>query len=114
MLFLAATVVLEGDTPPGDVGEIAPGVCAFDGGLDAPSDSSAIDPFLDLAPMRWFFCLNFSNQLVLFAFRWLSEFPTVDAKKRAFSRMIVSLSGRPWRWWFRAQFASARSPCTLR
>ena len=52
MLFLAVTAVLEGDTPPGDVGETAPGVCTFDGGFDVPSDSSAIEPFLDLAPMR--------------------------------------------------------------
>jgi hypothetical protein len=102
-------VVVDGDTPPGELGDKAPGVCTFEGGFDVPSDSSAIDPFLDLAPMRWFFCLNFSNQLLLLAFRWLSELPTVCAKKRAFSRMMVSLSGRPCRWWFLAQFASARS-----
>ena len=52
MLFLVATVVVEGDTSPGDAGEMAPGVCAFDGGFDAPSDSSAIEPFRDLAPIR--------------------------------------------------------------
>jgi hypothetical protein len=52
VLFLAITVVLEGDTPPGDVGEVAPGVCTFDGGFDVPSDSSAMDPFLDLAPIK--------------------------------------------------------------
>lgn len=69
VLFLAATVAVEGDTPPGEVGEAAPGVCTFDGGFDVPSDSSAIEPFLDLAPMRRFFCLNFSSQLVLFALR---------------------------------------------
>lgn len=52
MLFLADTVAAEGDAPPGELGEIAPGVCTFDGGFEVPSDSSAIDPFLDLAPMR--------------------------------------------------------------
>lgn len=52
MLFFAATVAAEGDTPPGDVGEPAPGVCAFEGGFEVPSDSSAIEPFLDLAPIR--------------------------------------------------------------
>jgi hypothetical protein len=62
-------VVVEGETPPVEVGETAPGVCTLEGGFDAPSDSSAIEPFRDLAPMRWFFCLNFSSQLVLFALR---------------------------------------------
>jgi hypothetical protein len=52
VLFLATMVEVEGDTPPGEVGEIAPGVCTLDGGFDAPSDSSAIEPFLDLAPIR--------------------------------------------------------------
>lgn len=52
MLFLAVTAVLEGDTPPGDVGEMAPGVCTLDGGFDVPSDSSAIEPFRDLAPIK--------------------------------------------------------------
>ena len=51
-LFLAFMVVVAGDTPPGEVGEMAPGVCAFDGGLEVPSDSSANEPFLPLAPMR--------------------------------------------------------------
>lgn len=106
-LFLA--VRGEGDTPLGDVGEMPPGVCTFDGGLEVPSDSSAMDPFLDFAPIRLFFCLNFSSQLVLLAFRWLSLLPTVLAKKRAFSRMTVSFKGKPCLWWFLAQFASALS-----
>lgn len=109
MLFLSVTVVLVGETPPGDVGEIAPGVCTFDGGFDVPSDSSAIEPFRDLAPIKWFFCLNFSSQLLLFALRWLSELPTVEAKNRALSRIIESLRGSPCLWWFLAQFASALS-----
>jgi hypothetical protein len=46
---------------------------------------------------------------VLFALRWLSELPTVEAKKRALSLIIASLRGKPCLWWFRAQFASARS-----
>jgi hypothetical protein len=45
-------VAFEGEIPPAEVGETAPGVCTFEGGLDVPSDSSAIEPFLDLAPMR--------------------------------------------------------------
>jgi hypothetical protein len=68
-LLLAFMVAVAGDTPPGEVGEMAPGVCTFDGGFDVPSDSSAMEPFRDLAPIRWFFCLNFSSQLVLFAFK---------------------------------------------
>lgn len=51
-LFLVVMVDVAGETPPGEVGEIAPGVCTFDGGFDVPSDSSAIEPFRDLAPMR--------------------------------------------------------------
>ena len=50
------------------------------------------DTLRDFAPIKWFFCLNFSNQLVLFALRWLSELPTVCAKKRALSRIIASVS----------------------
>jgi hypothetical protein len=96
-LFLAVMPMGEGDTPLGDVGEMPPGVCTFDGGLDVPSDSSAIELFLDFAPMRLFFCLNFSSQLVLLAFKWLSEFPTVLAKNFAFSRMILSFRRRPCR-----------------
>ena len=108
-LFLVVIVAVEGDTPPGEEGEIAPGVCTLDGGFDVPSDSSAIDPFLDLAPFKWFFCLNFSSQLVLFTFTELSVLPTVCAKKRALSRIIASDNGIPLRWWFLAQLESARS-----
>ena len=91
-LFLTARFGTIGESSSGDMGERAPGVCAFDGGFEVPSDSSAIEPLRDFAPIRWFFCLNFSSQLVLFALRWLSEFPTVCAKKRALSRMIESVS----------------------
>lgn len=59
-------VVVAGDTRPGEGCEMAPGVCTFDSGLVAPSHSSAIEPFLALAPMRWFFCLNISSQRELF------------------------------------------------
>lgn len=52
VLFLPAKIAVDGDNPPGDVGERAPGVCTFDGGFDVPSDSSAIELFLDLAPVR--------------------------------------------------------------
>lgn len=51
-LFLVFMVVVAGDTPPGEVGEMALGVCALDGGFEVPSDSSAMEPFLDFAPMR--------------------------------------------------------------
>ena len=91
-LFFAARFGTTGESSSGEIGESAPGVCALDGGLEAPSDSSAIDPLRDFAPIKWFFCLNFSNQLVLFALRWLSELPTVCAKKRALSRIIASVS----------------------
>jgi len=83
--------------PLGVVGDISLGVFELDGGLDTPSDSSIMEPFLDLAPMRLFFCLNFSSQLLLFNFRWLSELPTVVAKNLAFSRIMASESGRPCR-----------------
>ena len=100
-LFLVDSVAGEGDTPLGEVGEMPPGVCTFDGGLEVPSDSSAMELFLDFAPRRLFFCLNLASQLLLFAFRWLSEWPTVVAKKRAFSRMMASFNGRPdFRWFF--------------
>lgn len=59
----------DGDTPLGEDGEMPPGVCTLDGGFDAPSDSSAMEPFLDFEPIKLFFCLNFSSQLVLLALR---------------------------------------------
>lgn len=95
LLGFAETESGEGDTPLGEVGEIPPGVCTLDDGFEAPSESSAIDPFLDFEPIKLFFCLNFSSQLVLFTFKWLSELPTVVAKNRAFSRMIPSVRGNP-------------------
>lgn len=99
----------DGETPFGVTGEMPPGVWTLEGGLEAPSDSSAIELFLDFDPRRLFFCLNFSSQLALFALRVLSELPTVFAKKRAFSRMAASDRVRPFFWWFLAQFASALS-----
>lgn len=51
-LFFVVMVAVAGDAPSGEVGEMAPGVCTLDGGLDVPSDSSAIESFLDFAPMR--------------------------------------------------------------
>jgi hypothetical protein len=68
-LFLTARLGTVGESSSGDIGERAPGVCALDGGFEVPSDSSAIEPLRDFEPMRWFFCLNFSSQLVLFAFK---------------------------------------------
>lgn len=110
-LFIELSVIDDGDaTPLGDVGEIPFGVCVVDPEFDA-SDSSAMELFRDFvpAPMRLFFCLNFSSQVLLFAFIWLSEFPTDVAKKRAFSLIMASVKGRPDLWWLRAQFDSARS-----
>lgn len=49
-----------------DVGEALFGVCEFDAVNEASSASSgASDPFLDRAPIRLCFSLNFSSQLVL-------------------------------------------------
>jgi hypothetical protein len=93
----------------GEVGEMLFGVCVPDPGFEAPSDSSAMEPFLDFAPIRLFFCLNFSNQLVLLALRWLSGLPTLIEKNLSFSFMSESDIGNPCFWWFFAQFASARS-----
>src|SRR5437899_2095111 len=104
----------DGDaTPVGDVGEmVVPfGVCAADvSPLMPPSESFTSVCFLDpLAPAKLFFCLNFSSQLVLFAFRWLSEFPTVVAKNRAFSFIILSVTCIPCFCEFFAQTDNARS-----
>lgn len=56
-----------------------------------------------------FFCLNFSSQVELLVFRWLSLLPTVVAKNRAFSLMAASVKGRPFFWLFLTQFESALS-----
>ncbi len=88
-----------GDVKPlGEIGENPLGVCEPESALKPPSESLASDPFLALAPGRLFFCLNFSSQLVLLTFTWLSEFPTVVAKNRAFSLMMLSFMGKPRRW----------------
>lgn len=95
----------------GDMGEIPLGVSDpdFDSGRRPMSDSLTSDSFRDLAPNNWFFCLNFSSQPRLFTLAWHSVLPTVVAKNRAFSRMISSFNGSPWRWCFLAQFDKARS-----
>jgi hypothetical protein len=56
-----------------------------------------------------FFCLNFSSQLVLFVFRWLSLLPTVVAKNRAFSLIAASVNGTPSFCDLLTQFARALS-----
>jgi hypothetical protein len=81
-------------------------------GSACSSDSVTVDMefFLDdLALKRLFLSLNFSNQLVLLAFRWLSEVPTELAKKRAFSRIMESETAMPCFSWLRAQFDKALS-----
>ncbi len=60
---------------PGEVGEIPLGVCD----AEPPAESGFNEPLseilvsearrVSLAPPRPFFCLNFSNQLVLFVFK---------------------------------------------
>jgi len=92
----------------GEVGEML-GVCVPDPGSEGPSESSTTEFFRDLEPMRLFFCLNFSSQLLLFALRWLSGLPTLIEKKRSFSLISESDIGRPCFWWFFAQFESALS-----
>jgi hypothetical protein len=90
----------DGSFPPGgggDVGEIF-GVCVPDPGSEGPSDSSATEFLRDLEPMRLFFCLNFSSQLLLFALRWLSGLPTLKEKKRSFSLISASDIGSPCFW----------------
>ena len=77
------------------MGDVLLGVCVPDPGLDAASVSSMTELLRDFAPMRLFFCLNFSNQLLLFAFGKLSELPTVVAKNLNFSLIRASVSGRP-------------------
>jgi hypothetical protein len=49
--------------------------------------------FLDLDPIKLFFCLNFSSQLALRTFWLPSGLPQVVAKKCAFSLIIVSVKG---------------------
>ena len=92
----------------GDVGEML-GVCVPDGGALA-SLSSARLFFRDFAPMRLFFCLNFSShEDELAALMCCSELPTVREKWCSFSLIRASLIGSPCFWWFLAQLASARS-----
>lgn len=100
-----------GSMRSGDMGEIPFDVSDpdFDSGRRPMSDSFASESFRHLAPKSWFFCLNFSSQPRLFTLAWHSVLPTVVAKNRAFSRMISSFKGSPWRWCFLAQFDRARS-----
>ena len=51
-LFLTARLGTTGESSSGEIGDRAPGVCAFDGGFEVPSDSSAIEPLRDFAPIR--------------------------------------------------------------
>ena len=82
-------------SPFADTGDTPLGVPELEAGLEAsPASSVAKELFLDLAPMRLFFCLNFSSQLLLLSLKWLSEFPTVVAKNRAFS-LIMESDSRP-------------------
>ena len=82
--------------PCGDVGDVLLGVCDEDAAAEVLSSSGARLPFLDLAPMRLFFNLNFSIQLEL-RVEWLSGLVVVAENARALSRIISSLSGRPLR-----------------
>jgi hypothetical protein len=82
----------------GEVGEVLLGVWVPDPGFDAASVSSTMELLRDFAPIRLFFCLNFSSQLLLFAFGKLSELPTVVAKNLNFSLIKASVNGRPCFW----------------
>lgn len=54
------------------------------------------EPFLDTDPVaQLFFRLNFSSQLAVRSFWWVSAFPTVFAKNTAFSLIIASLNSPP-------------------
>ena len=79
------------------MGEMPFGVWEPDGESPLPpfSESCASEALRGFAPRRWFFCLNFSSQLLLLTFKWLSELPTVVAKNRALSRMMLSFNGKP-------------------
>lgn len=100
---------------PGERGECPLGVCEADGPVESwlsvpLSETFVSEARLDnLAPPMLFFCLNFSSQLELLAFEWLSLLPTVAAQTRAFSLMAASVSGRPCFCEFRTQLDRARS-----
>lgn len=65
--------------------------------MDALSDTLVSEARLIKCPLPIpFFCLNFSSQLELFAFMWLSVLPTVVAKKCAFSLITASVKGIPF------------------
>jgi hypothetical protein len=106
----------EGEGKPlGEVGEIPLGVCDADppaeSGLSEPLSEMLVSEALrvSLAPPMPFFCLNFSSQLVLFVFRWLSLLPTVVAKNLAFSLIAASVKGWPCFCMFLTQFERALS-----
>jgi hypothetical protein len=91
------------------------GVCEAEG----PAESGFREPLSDmfvsdalresLLPPMPFFCLNFSSQLALFVFKWLSLGPTESSKKRAFSLIAASVRGTPFFWLFLTQFDRALS-----
>ena len=70
-LFAADMEMGEGEgSPLAEIGDTPLGVPEFEAGLEAsPASSAAKELFLDLAPIRLFFCLNFSSQLLLLSFR---------------------------------------------
>lgn len=75
------------------MGERSPGECEFDAMAEPESNSSASDAFLDRAPIRLFFSLNFSNQLELSV---TSGDVVVVENARACRRINSSVSGLPF------------------
>jgi hypothetical protein len=93
---------------PGDIEEVPVGVC----NTESPSDSGfseLLDFRVDFPASMPFFCLNFSSQLVLFVFKWLSLLLTAVAKNSAFSLIASSVKEAPSFCDFLTQFARALS-----
>ena len=92
----------------GDNEEVPVGVC----NAESPSDSGfseLLDFRVDFPAPMPFFCLNFSSQLVLFVFKWLSLLSTAVANNSAFSLIASSVKEAPSFCDFLTQFARALS-----
>lgn len=78
------------------MGELSPGDCEFDAIAEADSSSSASDAFLDRAPIRLFFSLNFSSQFELSVTSGDVVVVVVVENARACRRISSSVSGLPF------------------
>jgi hypothetical protein len=88
-----------GDSISGDVGDIPFGLCEADGPAESGLSELLLVEILVSDALRNsfpapipFFCLNFSNQIGLLTFTWLSLFPTVVEKNIAFSLIASSVN----------------------